>query len=84
MQSVAGGAKYQAAKPLSQRVKDNAFHRFAQEIVFRRCYQRVANNCRQDCCSGLRKRVRAAIREDESGIKNRVRFTSMLQPLHTS
>jgi hypothetical protein len=29
---VAGGAKYQAAKPLSQRVEDNAFHRCAQEI----------------------------------------------------
>jgi len=30
---VAGGAKYQAAKPLSQRVEDNTFHRCGQEIV---------------------------------------------------
>jgi hypothetical protein len=35
---VAGGAKYQAAKPLSQRVEENAFHRCAQEIRFRYCY----------------------------------------------
>jgi hypothetical protein len=36
---IAGGAKYQAAKPFSQRVEDNAFHRCAQEIRFRFCYQ---------------------------------------------
>jgi hypothetical protein len=38
----AGGAKYQAAKPLSQRVEDNAFHRCAQEIRFQCCYQTLA------------------------------------------
>ena len=31
---VAGGAKYQAAKPLSQRVEDNAFHCCTQKINF--------------------------------------------------
>lgn len=47
-------------------------------------HQFIGDNSRQDCCSGLGKRASAAIRDDESGIKSRVRFiTSMLQPLHT-
>ena len=47
-------------------------------------HQLIGDNSRQDCCSGLGKRASAAIRDDESGIRSRVRFiTSILQPLHT-
>jgi hypothetical protein len=42
----------------------------------------IGDNSRQDSCSGLGKRASAAIRDYESEIRSRVRFTtSMLQPL---
>jgi len=51
---------------------------------FQSSHQLIRDNSRQVCCSGLGKRASAAIRDDESGIRSRVRFiTSMLQPLHT-
>ena len=46
-------------------------------------HQLIGDNSRQDCCFGLGKRASAAIWDDESGIRNRVRFNaSMLQLLH--
>ena len=39
---VAGGEKDQAAKPLYQRVEDNAFHRFARKIGLQFCHQMLA------------------------------------------
>ena len=50
---------------------------------FQSRHQSIGHNSRQGYCSGLGKRASAAIRDYESGIRNRVRFTtSMLQPLH--
>jgi hypothetical protein len=44
-------------------------------------HQSIGHNSRQGYCSGLGKRASAAIRDYESGIRNRARFTtSMLQP----
>ena len=49
---------------------------------FQSRHQLIGHNSRQGCCSGLGKRASAAIRDYESEIRNRVRFTtSMLQPL---
>ena len=50
---------------------------------FRSSHQLIRDNSRQDCCSGVGKRASAAIRDDESEIRNRARFNaSRLQPLH--